>query len=58
MSMTEILPPEILTAAEAAWGRAQEGQVHTGKNIGSAAIFGALDGAVRKAREKSEISSH
>lgn len=55
MSMPEILPPEILTAAEAAWGRAQEGQVHTGKNIGSAAIFGALDGAVRKAREESEI---
>lgn len=55
MSMPEILPPEILTAAEAAWGRAQEGQVHTGKNIGSTAIFGTLDGAVREAREESEI---
>lgn len=47
MSMPEILPPEILTAAEAAWERAQKGQVHTGKIIGSTAIFGALDGAVR-----------
>ena len=46
--MPEILPPEILTAAEAAWGRAQEGQVHTGKNIGSTAIFGALDSAARE----------
>lgn len=55
MSMPEILSPEMLTAAEAAWGRAQEGQVHTGKNIGSAAIFGALDGAVREAREESGI---
>lgn len=52
MSMPEILPPEILTAAEAAWGRAQEGQVHTGKNIGSTAIFGALDSA---AREESRV---
>ena len=54
MSMPEILPPEILTAAEDAWGRAQEGQVHTGKNIGSAAIS-ALEATVREVKKKSEI---
>lgn len=52
MSMTEILPPEILTAAGSAWDKAHERQETASQGFGSAALFGALDGAVSEAREK------
>ena len=52
MSMTEILPPEMLTAAGSAWDKAHERQEAASQGFGSAALFGALDGAVSEAREK------
>ena len=52
MSMAEILPPEILTAAGSAWDKAHERQEAASQGFGSAALFGALDGAVSEAREK------
>lgn len=52
MSMPEILPPEILTAAGSAWDKAHERQEAASQGFGSAALFGALDGAVSEAREK------
>ena len=55
MSMTEILPPEILTAAGSAWDKAHERQETASQGFGSAALFGALDGAVSEAMERGEV---
>lgn len=55
MSMPEILPPEILTAAGSAWDKAHERQETASQGFGSAALFGALDGAVSEAREKDGV---
>ena len=55
MSMTEILPPEILTAAGNAWDKAHERQETASQGFGSAALFGALDGAVSEAMERGGV---
>lgn len=52
MSMAEIIPPEILTAAGNAWDKAHERQEAASQGFGSVALFGALDGAVSETREK------
>lgn len=49
MSMAEILPPEIFTAAGNAWDKAHERHIHTSKDVGSAAIS-ALDATVREVK--------
>ena len=49
MSMPEILPPEILTAAGNAWDKAHERHIYTSQDVGSAAIS-ALDATVREAK--------
>lgn len=55
MSMAEILPPEILTAAGSAWDKAHERQEIASQGFGSAALFGALDGAVSEAMERGGV---
>ena len=55
MSMAEILPPEILAAAGNASYRAHERQEAASRGFGSAALFGALDGAVSEAMERGEV---
>lgn|GEM_PF-768284 len=55
MSMPEILPPEILTAAGSAWDKAHERQETASQGFGSAALFGALDGAVSEAMERGGV---
>lgn len=55
MSMAEILPPEILTAAGSAWDKAHERQETASQGFGSAALFGALDGAVSEAMERGGV---
>lgn len=55
MSMPEILPPEILTAAGSAWDKAHERQEAASQGFGSAALFGALDGAVSEAMERGGV---
>ena len=55
MSMTEILPPEILTAAGSAWDKAHERQETASQGFGSVALFGALDGAVSEAMERGGV---
>lgn len=55
MSMPEILPPEILTAAGNAWDKAHERQEAASQGFGSAALFGALDGAVSEAMERGGV---
>ena len=55
MSMPEVLPPEILTAAGNAWDKAHERQEAASQGFGSAALFGALDGAVSEAMERGGV---